>query len=75
MQLSGRFFVERGDRTLHLVDGDAEERPRPIDAAKFARRGPRADVRRDPIAALEYFAVEACVELDLAVAEVLVGRS
>ena len=75
MQLSGRFFVERGDRTLHLVDGDAEERPRPIDAAKFARRGPRADVRRDPVAALEDIAVQACIKLNLTIPEVLVGRS
>ena len=75
MQRRGRFFVQGRDGALDVVDGHAEERPRPVDAAELPRSGPRADVRRDPIAALEYFAVKARVELDLAVAEVLVGRS
>ena len=75
MQRRGRLLVERRDGALDVVDGDAEQCSRTIDDAELPRSGPRADVRRDPIAALEYFAVKARVELDLAVAEVLVGRS
>ena len=75
MQRRGRLLVERRDGALDVVDGDAEQCSRTIDDAELPRGRSRADVRRDPIAALEYFAVEARVELDLAVGQVLVGRS
>ena len=75
MQRRGRFFVQGRDGALDVVDGDAEQCSRTIHTTQLARRGPRADVRRDPVRALEDLAVEARVKLDLTVAEVLVGRS